>query len=268
MKDRSYMQGSAEAIDMMSDLSDNPGGLGRYWRRQVFGLFTPASSLFDWQSEVMNQMSFGEETRPDVNSVSDAFQAKFEAFLGQLPRKRDLWGNRVTIERFYGPFRDGVIPSRVYSELTTPIDVEMRRLRMGVLDLRKRTTFDIPGGRHPTTVDFSDHPVVFEEYVRLAGQGEFFRGMDVREYLNDMVTEGTPNNRAYERGDRLSKQGVIRGLITSARLEARVRILDGEEYEDIPAYEEFRAYHAAEAKAQLENALREQESGRPGDTLQ
>ncbi|MEE9386411.1 MAG: hypothetical protein V3V08_23600 [Nannocystaceae bacterium] len=251
-KDRSYLQGTSEVVDLFSRMGERGFGasLARYGKRQLFNSTIPASSAVRWASEMLGGTG---ATVPETNSWQDEYKKQFEAFVGRLPRKRRLFGEEIRKEKWFGPFENGFIPMRKALENREPIYLEMARLQMEKPRLRKRDEFAYPefAGFAPT-IDMSLFPRVYETYQTLAGNdGKYFQGLGTKDQLTTVIE--TDRYKAIERRDLREK--VIKDHINMGRHNARIELMTAERFDDDPEFQAFRTF--AREEAQKEAARRQ-----------
>lgn len=248
-KDRSYMQGSAEVVDLLSNLGEPGFGarLERYSKRQVFNSTIPAASAVRWAGELL---AGSEATVPETNSWADEYTKHFEAFVARLPRKRRLFGEEIKKEKWFGPWENGFIPARKALENREPIYLEIARLQMEKPRLRKRAEFSYPEfqGFAPT-LDLSLFPRVYETYQTLAGNdGKYFQGQGAKEYLTGIVTGENPDGAAYLASDRRDLRiNILNRVINAGRSNARIELMLAPRFNNDPEFQAFRIHAREEA---------------------
>jgi hypothetical protein len=85
----------------------------------------------------------------------------------KLPPQRDLWGRVRTYQTGLGSLYDAALPLQTKEVGATAIDLEMQRLGMAVPMPQRALSID--GQR----VSLRNHPELYSEYVRLAGEPAF-----------------------------------------------------------------------------------------------
>lgn len=235
--DRSFMQGIAGLISAIEDPEQHSD---QYTKQTLASFVTPALSATAAQLQ--------DPTRRETFGAIDAIEARIIELQKNLIPRMDLWGRDVRLaESGAGRVFDVLTPVGVESQRPNPIDNELIRLNYFPNRIAKRGSWDgIP-------VDFADHPQVYAEYVRQAGNGlklPQYENMGAMDFLNALVEGKTAYGRADDKssywgmltdGKEGGKAQFIEKAIRDYRKAARQAV------EGDMRFPEFRQYLAAQS---------------------
>lgn len=223
---KTYLSGMANFVEMMSDPT-------RYSERYVTDLvasFVPATSLSSAIAQAADPIA------RERNSIGDAVSAKIIGLSDNLPPKRNLWGAEISRASGLGKTYDFFSPVASRAVDATPIDTEILRLSESQTRgfsapperIRKRSSFD--GVR----VNFKDWPDVYDEYVKLAGNGVKHPawGLGAKDYLNKVIAGNHPMSRVYNMKSDEMKLTFINKTISDYRQIAQRQILADPRFTD------------------------------------
>lgn len=220
---KTYLQGISQFMDAINEPERSAPG---YIDRLLSG-FVPAIS------GAVERAYSPQQSQP--MAIGDSVLAKIAGLSDSLPPRRDLWGSTLPYESGMGSMYDAVTPFQAQKMRSSPVDQEMERLDMGVKSIPKKVEWDgVP-------INFRDWPKVYDEYVRLAGNGvkDPAFNMGAKEYLDALVTGKHPLSAVYRLrsdGDQGGKAGMIRDTISRYRQMARAKIMADPKFADFNAY--------------------------------
>jgi hypothetical protein len=228
---KTYLRGMAEFANVMTDGR-------RYGEQYVTNLLTsflPGTALSGAVERAVDP------TVRDANSLTEAFKAKIAGLSASLPPRRNLWGEEIKAESGIGTAYDFISPATARGVRPEPIDTEIMRLANSdkrgddiapPTRIGKRSNF---GG---VQVHFKEWPDVYDEYVRLAGNGLKHPawGLGAKDYLSQVVTGNSVMSRVYEMRSDEMKLAFITKTIGDYRQLAQQEILNN------PKFSEFRRY--------------------------
>jgi hypothetical protein len=228
---KTYLRGLAEFANVMTDGR-------RYGEQYVTNLLTsflPGTALSGAVERAVDP------TVRDANSLTEAFKAKIAGLSASLPPRRNLWGEEIKAESGIGTAYDFISPATARGVRPEPIDTEIMRLANSdkrgddiapPTRIGKRSNF---GG---VQVHFKEWPDVYDEYVRLAGNGLKHPawGLGAKDYLSQVVTGNSVMSRVYEMRSDEMKLAFITKTIGDYRQLAQQEILNN------PKFSEFRRY--------------------------
>jgi hypothetical protein len=220
---RSYMRGLAETVEALA----NPGMRAETFARRFAGSFVPAAI-----AETARQQ---DPYLLEINSMLDAMRARVPGLSGTLPVRRDLWGRPVSYRSGLGAFYDALSPIASRRENPEPIDGEMLRNEVYVAAPKRQVSFD------GVIVDLTreEFKGAYSRYAELAGNGARHPAWNkgCMDFLNDVVTGGSPRSEAYRLrsdGPEGGKAEFIRSTIMQYREMARAQLL--KEYPELRRY--------------------------------
>lgn len=222
---KTYLQGISNFVDMI----EHPNQYASSYIDQMLGSFVPAA--------VSTAERIQDPHQSQVMTIGDAAISRIAGLSQQLPPKRDLWGEPVPYASGYGNLYDAVSPIAAMKERDSPIDKEMGRLDMGIQRIPRKVSFDgVP-------LDFRMWPKVYDEYVKLAGNGQkdLAFGLGAKDFLDAMVS-GDPRlpqaavYRLRSDGPDGGKAGMIRDVVTRYRTMAQQQIMHDPRFADFAAY--------------------------------
>lgn len=219
---KTYLRGFADFVDIMTDPTRNSEG----YIKNFVGSFVP--------SVVGAGEGIGDPIQRETNSPMDAVLAKLPGLSDRLTPKRDLWGEEKTNESQLGKAYDALAPITTKGVKESAIDSELVRLGLGVERIGKKTNFD------GVAVNLKDWPEVYDEYVRLSGNGLKHPafGLGAKDYLDAVVSGNHPISNAYRvmsDGDDGRKAQFIKSAIVDFRELAQRQILQDPRFADFAA---------------------------------
>ncbi len=215
--DKTYFRGATEVLEMIHGAERGEGGVTRFTDRQT-GSLVPFNSALNFVRRGVDP------TQREINSPSDAVAAKIAGMSDKLPPARNLWGEERKPQEVYGPTYNLFSPIAVTAQKESPIDAELERLNIGIDRIKKSGSFQ------NTQAYFRDHPDVYDEYVRLAGNELKHPAwqMGAKDYL-DAVVSGRHSMsdvyKIYSDGPEGGKASFIRNTISEYRRLAQERIM-------------------------------------------
>lgn len=217
---KTYLEGVSNAVQVMSD----PKRYGESYVNNLFASFTPFTSL---SSAVKN---IGDPIQREANSPWEAVEARVLGLSKDLPPRRDLWGEPIKNESGMGKVYDFMSPVAVKTENIDPIDREIVRLGGGPQRIKKRSVFD------GVSISMKQHPDVYDEYVRLAGNGLKHPAwnMGAKDYLNAVVSGKHEMSAVWDMMPDEQRRGFIESTIKDYRKLAQQQILND------PKFKKFR----------------------------
>lgn len=242
---KTYLQGVAEFVEMMSD----PTRYSESYVNKLVASFLPFTSLFGAVERAAD---------PVVREAStpwQAIKAKLTGLSEELPPRLNLWGEEITAESGLGKAYDFFSPVQSREVKPDPVDTEIMRLApMAAKDnvagaaptrIGKRTHFD------GVQVNFKEYPDEYTEYVRLAGNDLKHPawGMGAKDFLNTVITGGHPMSRVYDMRSDEMKLAFIKETISQYRKLAQQAILNDKRFEDFTAH--VRAIQLEKQKARM-----------------
>ena len=229
---KTYLRGVSDFVEVMSD----PQQYSEKYVNGVIASFLPYTALSGGIERAVD---------PTVREASNpwqAIQAKVAGLSENLPPRRTLWGDEVKTESGIGKAYDFFSPAQASKVKPEPIDTEIMRLApvasMDNVDgaaptrIAKRTSF---GG---VQVNFKEWPKVYDEYVKLAGNGIEHPAwrMGAKDYLNAVVQGDHAMSKVYNiRSDEM-KLTFIKQTISQYRQLAQQAILADPKYADFAEY--------------------------------
>lgn len=181
---KTYMEGMSNFVEMMSD----PKRHSESYINNLVGSFTPYAAL---SSAVETAV---DPTQREVGSPWEAVEARIAGLSEKLPPRRNLWGEPIKAESGMGKVYDFMSPVAVREQDVAPVDREIVRLGGGPQRIKKRGTFDgVP-------VSFKQYPEIYDEYVRLSGNGLKNPAWDTgaKDYLNAVVSGKHPMSVVWD----------------------------------------------------------------------
>lgn len=218
---KTYLRGVSELANMLTD----GRRYGPDYVENLVSSFLPFTALAGAVERGVDP------TVRERNSVADAVYGKIAGLSSSLPPKRNLWGEEIRSESGLGKVYDFLSPVQSREVKPTPIDTEIMRLadaRANDWDaappqrIGKKTFFD---GVH---VNLKEWPDVYDEYVRLAGNGLNHPawGMGLKDYLNAVVSGNHPMSAVYRIQPDEMKLTFISKAVRDYRQAAQQQILN------------------------------------------
>lgn len=218
---KTYMEGVSNVVEVMSD----PKRYGEGYINNLIGSFVPFTALSGAVETAVDP------TAREANSPWEAAQAKIAGLSENLPPRRDLWGDPIKSESDLGKVYDFTSPVAVRRENIDPIDREITRLGGGPQRIKKRGTFDgVP-------VSMKQYPDVYDEYVRLSGNGLKHPawGMGAKDYLNAVVSGKHPMSAVWSLLPDEKRRDFIEGTVRDYRSLAQRQIMADPKFADFAA---------------------------------
>jgi hypothetical protein len=148
-----------------------------------------------------------------------AMQARIPALTAQLTPRRDLWGE-----------------SEGAGSAVAPVDLELQRLGIYPPAIAKKTSFqNVP-------VNFRDWPEVYDEYVRLAGNGlksALYDGLGAKDMLDQVVSGSNRWSGIYAKGTdgpEGTKARYIQSIVRQYRTSAQNEIMGDPRFKDFAGH--------------------------------
>ena len=218
---KTYMEGVSNVVEVMSD----PKRYGESYINNLVASFTPFTAL---SSAVETAV---DPAQREANSPWEAVQAKIAGLSEKLPPRRDLWGEPIKSESGLGKVYDFASPVAVRQQDIEPVDREIVRLGGGPQRIKKRGTFDgVP-------VSFKQYPEVFDEYVRLSGNGlkDPAWNMGAKDYLNAVISGKHPMSAVWDILPDEKRREFIEGTVRDYRGLAQRQIMADPKFTEFAA---------------------------------
>lgn len=218
--DKTYLSGMMGVVDALAD----PTELKAEKLAADFAVsMIPAVSSFQAALGAVARTS--DPYAKDARTVIDRIRSNIPGLSKDVPNRLDLFGRKMT--RATGDWKyDLFIPVRTSIESEAPIDKEM--LEQGAFISMPNRIISIQGGK----IDLRNRPVLYNEYVELAGNGaKIFDGKGTFDFLNDVVS-GKDDYYGYAEmnneglGVQGSKAEFIRAIVNKGREAARIELLN------------------------------------------
>jgi hypothetical protein len=223
---KTYLRGVSEFTNMMADPTRYSGS----YVTNLLSSFTPAAAL----SGAIERAA--DPTVRETNSPSDAIRARIAGLSDSLPPRRNLWGEEIRAESGLGKPYDFISPVQSRAIKATPVDSEIMRLTnspaagdsAAPTRINKKTSFN------GVAVNFKEWPDVFDEYVKLAGNGIEHPawGMGAKDYLNTVIEGNHPMSKVYQMGSDETKLAFISKTVSDYRKLAQRAILGDERFSE------------------------------------
>jgi hypothetical protein len=248
---KTYLRGLADVFKAV-------GGSGQHSERQISNMlssFIPYTSLV---GAIERQV---DPTMRETQNPWEAIEAKLAGVSDKLPPAMNLWGDDRSsssdlgmdfnwdpdVQRKITMADDLLNPLKNKKIQANAVDTEIMRLSpLATADnvdgspptrIPKRATFD------GVQVNFKQHPKVYVEYVKLAGNElkdpAFDKGC--KEFLEDVITGGSPVSSVYR--DVMQDPARIKFInstVMNYRKMAQAALMDEDQYPE-PEFGEFRA---------------------------
>lgn len=218
---KTYLEGVSNAVQVMSD----PKRYGESYINNLFASFTPFTALSGAVETAVDP------AQREANNPWEAVQAKIAGLSEKLPPRRDLWGEPIKSESGFGKVYDFASPVAVRQQDIEPVDREIVRLGGGPQRIKKRGTFDgVP-------VSFKQYPEVFDEYVRLSGNGlkDPAWNMGAKDYLNAVISGKHPMSAVWDILPDEKRREFIEGTVRDYRGLAQRQIMADPKFADFAA---------------------------------
>lgn len=223
---KTYLRGVADFTNVMAD----PKRYGEGYVENFVASFVPFTSLAGAVERAVDPVA------REAEGPWDAVRAKLTGLSEQLPPKRNLWGEEIRTDSGLGKAYDFMSPVASREIKPTPIDTELMRLSTSQTNgdamppqrIAKKTSFD------GVQVNLKEWPQVYDEYVRLAGNGIQHPawGMGAKDYLAAVVSGTHAMSSVYTtRSDEL-KLAFIGKTISDFRALAQRAIISDPRFED------------------------------------
>lgn len=208
---KTYMEGMSNAVQVMSD----PKRYSEGYINNLFASFVPFTSL---SSAIENA---ADPIQREASTPWEAAEARIITLSESLPPRRDLWGVPIRNESGVGKIYDFISPIAVREQDVAPVDREIVRLGGGPQRIKKRTTFD------GVSVSLKQHPDVYDEYVRLAGNDLKHPAwnMGTKDYLDAVISGEHPMSPVWDILPDEGRRNFIEGAVRDSRKLAQQQIL-------------------------------------------
>ncbi len=240
---KTYFQGVANLIAALDDPKRN---LPRVINRTT-------GALLPFSTALRAGATFIDPANPSVETPWQAVQSMIPVLRGKLPKQRDLWGEEISQDEVYGRYFDAGSPVRVTHQNPNPIDEEITEHQMGIGRIPRKTAI----GPRAVPMDFHKYPRVYEELVKLAGNGIKHPAtkMGALDFFNAVVTgEARHFSRDYATrsgGSEGQKRAFIRKWIGRYRRLAEKEILE----DDSGRFQDAEFFQFRQEVAEKEGAL-------------
>ena len=149
----------------------------------------------------------------DINSYLDAVKSRIPGYSKDLPPRRNIWGEKITMEGGLGP--DIISPIYTKTEKDSPIDDELLRLKFGPsMPKEVQSLRGIPIKLNPKEYD---RFMEIMNTIKIPNSNK-----NLKNTLNNMVT----NDNLYKRLKDDDKELFIRSMISQASELARLKIVE------------------------------------------
>jgi hypothetical protein len=218
---KTYLEGLANIVEVASQPK-------RYTQSYVNNLI---ASFVPFTAGLAAVEGLVDPTSREAQSPAEAIQARIAGLSANLPARMDLWGRPITNMSGLGSFYDFTSPVASKPQTPNPIDKEILTLGQGPSRVTKRTSF------MGVEVNFKQHPKVYEEYVRLAGNGAKHPAwnMGAMDYLNEVVSGAHPMSAVYKIMSPESKRAFIISTVSDYRKIAQQQIMSDPRFADFAA---------------------------------
>ncbi len=209
---RTYLRGLSEFMTAM----DDPKRYMPYYMKRMAATFVPYTSL---TAQVERSV---DPTLRMATTIIDQIRSRTPGLSGDLPPRRNLWGEPIVLEGGLGwdmisPIYTSTLKTSIADDeiINNDIDIRLPRKTMG-------------SGRFAVELT----PEEYDRYVFLAGQGITIKGRSLKQHLEEKVIA----SKAYQ-SDRASKGPdgaralLIRNIIGKFRDAAKIQLL--KEYPDL-----------------------------------
>jgi len=209
---RTYLRGLSEFMTAM----DDPKRYMPYYMKRMAATFVPYTSL---TAQVERSV---DPTLRMATTIIDQIRSRTPGLSGDLPPRRNLWGEPIVLEGGLGwdmisPIYTSTLKTSIADDeiINNDIDIRLPRKTMG-------------SGRFAVELT----PEEYDRYVYLSGKGITIKGRSLKQHLEEVVIA----SKAYQ-SDRASKGPdgaralLIRNIIGKFRDAAKIQLL--KEYPDL-----------------------------------
>jgi hypothetical protein len=195
---KNYLRGLSEVFQVMSD----PDRYGEKYIQHMFGTIVPTG--------VAQLNRSIDPTLRDVHSVMDQIRSRIPGLSSDLPPRRNLWGEPITLPPGLGP--DIISPIYVSTRKESPVDEEI---------IRNKIKVGMPS-KQVSGVDLT--PQEYSRYVELAGNAAKnpSTGLGCKETLEKLVK--SPDYKKASDGEEGGRALMIQATITAFRQLAGVKL--------------------------------------------
>lgn len=215
---KTYMSGLMHIVDAL----ESPDRMMTKYFQNLSGSIVPAG--------IANLNRQFDPTLKEVNSAADAIFSRLPGFGSDMPPRRNLWGEPITLEGAIGP--DMVSPFYTSTKKDDPVADEILRLEMPV----KMWPKYIYGSR-PTDNAFANPdphrgvkllPEEYDRFVQLAGDELKLGGTNIYERLDKTISSSQ-----YARLPEMQKKTIIQQIFDKYREGAEIQTI--KEFPDLQA---------------------------------
>jgi hypothetical protein len=209
---KTYLEGFAEFVEVMSD----PKRYSEKYVDDMIASFVPFTSLMNGIKNIDDPIA------REAGTPAEAIQARIIGLSKNLPPRRTLWGDPISIESGLGRVYDVVTPIASRKQEVAPIDREIARLGKGPERIKKHTSFD------GVQVNMKRWPQVYDEYVRLSGNELKHPawGVGAKDFLNSVVSNKSPISAAYQIMSDDVRRDYIAGVVADYRQLAQYQMMN------------------------------------------